>query len=329
MIYEGIEFYNIQEIREEKEGLVLSRVPESVRKKLNPHARTNAWSPAGSEMRFCLEGELEVELLVEGTWEGVVEVFQGDFFYDRKIVGEKATRISVQPFGDWKKLRDYKISRRFSPRITRILFPHQGMVRIKDIRIRGKVKPPSPENVPSVKYLTYGSSITQGILSLHPSGTYAMITAENLGVDLINLGFGGGAHCEKEIADYIGGRDDWDFASLEVGINMLVDFSPEEFERRVRYLVEKISSLHRDKPIFVIDIFTCRWDVEGWEKVNVFREIVREICKEKSGRNVYHLEGRELLPDFSGICVDLVHPDEQGMRVIAKNLTQRIRELLT
>ena len=67
--------------------------------------------------------------------------------------------------------------------------------------------------------------------------------AQLLGVDLINLGFGGGACLEPEIADYIAGRQDWDFASLELGINLLRQVEPEEFARRVDYFVERIEHM--------------------------------------------------------------------------------------
>ena len=48
------------------------------------------------------------------------------------------------------------------------------------------------------------------------------------------------------MADYIAGRDDWDFATLEMGINMIGDFDVEEFRSRVEYFIPKIG-----KPILI------------------------------------------------------------------------------
>mgnify|MGYP002555374518 FL=1 len=43
--------------------------------------------------------------------------------------------------------------------------------------------------------------------------------AQALGVDYLNLGFAGNALMEEEMANYLVSRRDWDFASVEMGIN--------------------------------------------------------------------------------------------------------------
>lgn len=43
---------------------------------------------------------------------------------------------------------------------------------------------------------------------------------------------------EKAMAEYIVSRKDWDFASLEMGINMCNDnFTASDFEERIRHFV--------------------------------------------------------------------------------------------
>ena len=50
----------------------------------------------------------------------------------------------------------------------------------------------------------------------------------------------GSCHAEKELADSFAARDDWDIALMEIGINMLELFEPEEFEKRFHYLADKL-----------------------------------------------------------------------------------------
>lgn len=60
----------------------------------------------------------------------------------------------------------------------------------------------------AIKRLAYGSSITNGALAVRPGDLYPARVARTLGVDHFNLGFGGGARLEPEMADWIAGRND-------------------------------------------------------------------------------------------------------------------------
>src|SRR5690606_33281884 len=107
----------------------------------------------------------------------------------------------------------------FDARLTRVILPWQPPLRLHQPPV-GDFEPPRREQLPRLRMLSYGSSITQGNGAITASGTYASRVSQLLGVDFINLGFGGGAHLEREMADYIASRTDWDLATLEMGINM-------------------------------------------------------------------------------------------------------------
>ena len=156
-----------------------------------------------------------------------------------------------------------------------------------------------------------------------------MRTAQLLGVDLINLGFGGGAHCESQMADYIAERNDWDFATLELGINMMGSFEAKEFKKRVEYFIEKVATTHSDKWIFCIDIFTFYADFNpASTKQNEFRRIVKETVEKLNMPKLVHLDGRDILKNASGLMGDILHPSPEGMEEIAKNLSQYIRQFV-
>ena len=169
----------------------------------------------------------------------------------------------------------------------------------------------------------YGSSITHGASAVRPTGTYAMRTAQRLGVDLINLGFGGGAHLEPQMAEYIAARDDWDLATLELGINIL-DISVAAFAQRVARFVTTIAAAHPDKPIYCIDVYPCNEELHGGDKAIAFREVVRAQVARMAAPNVHHIAGPDVLDDLGGLSQDLTHPAPAGMERMAENLARMI-----
>ncbi|MBU7004540.1 MAG: hypothetical protein HXS50_03165, partial [Theionarchaea archaeon] len=171
------------------------------------------------------------------------------------------------------------------------------------------------------------SSITHGATAIRSTGTYASRTSQLLGYDLVNLGFGGGAHCESQLADYIAGRADWNLATMELGINMVraERFTVDVFEERVRYFVGKIAGTHKDKWIFCLDLFTFAEDLLGGDgKQESFRDVVRTTVKDLDLPRLVYLNGKDLLQNVPGLTFDLVHPSPFGMEEIARNLSSAI-----
>jgi lysophospholipase L1-like esterase len=334
MIYKNVELYNVEELIAPEDGVgkVLSRIPNKLRMTLNESAKTAALFPAGCEIRFNLEGESAKILLKReemshwGSQLSLVEVFQGSFQVSWNLIGTKPTEITLS-LPQNVELLD-KVSKKerlpFDAHLTRVILPYDETIRLIDID--GRTVPPNQGQTPKKKYLAYGSSITHGAWAIRPTGSYAMKTAQVLGADLINLGFGGGAHCERQIADYIARREDWDLVTLETGINML-GFSTEEFKNRVEYLIEKVAKSHPDKWIFCIDLFTfCDDFNHSSKKQNEFRKIVRNTIEKLNMPKLVHIDGRKILKETSGLTSDLVHPSPIGMEEMAMNLSRFIKK---
>lgn len=93
---------------------------------------------------------------------------------------------------------------------------------------------------------------------------------------------------EKEMAKYIVSRKDWDFASVEMGINLLsATLDDKQFENKI---VEFLDVLAQDKrSIFVTDIFGFSGDKQ--EKAQRYRDIVRYHAE----RRFIYTDGRELI----------------------------------
>jgi lysophospholipase L1-like esterase len=327
MTFQDVELYNVAELLTPEDGVGknITRIPNSLRVTLNPAAETNALQSAGCEIRFNLEGKsAKITLSCKGL--GIAEVFQGNFHVSWHCINPKPTEVTVSlpdNIGFLEKVAEQK-GLSFDPRLTRVILPIFSQTRL--LNIEGETSLPRKDQTPKTKYLAYGSSITHGASALRPTGGYAMRTAQHLGVDLINLGFGGGAHCERQIADYIAGRDDWGFASLEMGINMVGEFSTDEFTKRAEYLVERVAKAHPDEWVFAMDLFTFAADYDpASRKQNEFRRAVRHAVEKLNMPRLVYVDGREILKSASGLTFDLVHPSPSGMEEMASNLSSLIK----
>ena len=327
MIHNNVELYNIAELLPPRDGngKLISRVPNRLRLTLNPNAKLRALYAAGCEIRFNLEDDF-ARIVLSSEEPSIAEVFQGNFQVSWHIIDTEPTEIKVSLPQNIDLLDKVTKEKQlpFDAHLTRVILPYAPRTRL--LTIEGETSPPRRDQTPEKRYLAYGSSITQGARSYRPTGSYAMRTAQRLGVDLLNLGFGGGAHCEPQIADYIAEREDWDFATLEMGINMVNRFSIGEFQKRVEYLVEKIAKAHPDKWVFCIDLFTFAADFDpSARKHREFRRVVREAVENLDMPKLIYVDGRTLLRDVSGLTFDLVHPAPSGMEEIAVNLSNLIQ----
>lgn len=339
MIIDSVELYNFNDSTKypESEDTVLLRIPDDLRLKLNPLAQITTFSACGTEIRFNLTGEsvrvylelLNAKEITSGA--GIVEVYHGSFQDPAfRIISAETTEILIErPKNiDYLKKLSKEFNLPFDPELVRIILPYEGHICFK--KIEGEVTPPAIGQVPELKMLAYGSSITHGSCSVSPSGTYAMKTASKLNVDLINLGFAGSAMLDPVMADYIAARSDWAFATLELGINVIWDVHNnrpgdiEFFRQRVDYFISKIVETHPEKWIFCIDIFTSGDDFGNNERIELFRSVVKEKVEALNSDKVRYINSADILPSPTGLAGDMIHPSNEGMEIISTKLASII-----
>lgn len=310
---------------QDERGLWFTRIPNELRLKLNTAAQLNALQSAGCEMRFNLVSPSARIVLKSTLSPSVVEVYQGSFLVGWQVVGCEPTEITVTHPANLAELEQLSRQRGlpYDAHLTRLLLPWRPACRL--LGVEGDFTPPQEAQVPARRFLSYGSSITHGNASVAPSASYVGRLSQKLGMDALNLGLGGGAHLESEIADYLAARSDWDCATLEMGINIVGSVACDEFERRVRYLLEAVAGRNRDKPVFAIDLYTCRYDLQGDDKIVAFRAIVGGVVRTLNLPHVIHVPGNALLTALHGLTADLVHPSPYGMEEIAAGLARIIR----
>jgi len=336
MIFRNVELHNIEEATPLPAGDAVrpQRVPESVRAKLNPGAQTRMLSPACAEIRLVAEaGSASLTLSSEGATQGVI--FYGSF-QDRTAVriGKEPTTI---PLAVPERLAQLDPAHTdafpFRPQVCRLMLAGDP-VHLHGVDGDG-VRPPKPEELPKLRYLAYGTSITHGAAATGPHLTYVGQTARRLGADLINLGVGSFAHCEHDLADYFAGRDDWHIASLALSVNMPSEFTPDEFYERVSYMVNAVAGADTSRPVACITLYPYFRDFGlqfpvGNPKgtAEEYRQRLRDAVAHCPHPNAHLIEGPDVLVGIDGLTPDLVHPADNGMIQMGENLAKRLHALL-
>jgi len=336
MIFDNIEFHNIEEMKIMKgsEGCRLLRIPETLRMQLSELGQSLGQFPNGAEMRFNIsDGPVTVKLLWDSDRSPVdhtiAEVYYGSFQGGfPRIINRGVNEITIAKPANIDRMDAWAKASKlpFDTNLVRLILPFEGITHY--IGVEGNVQPPKPRQVPGMRYLAYGSSITHGAAALSATGAYANRTAQYLGADLISMGFAGAARLEEEMAEYLAARNDWDFATFEMGINMLLDFDFHAFKARVDRFLDIIGQKHSDKWIFCIDIFTHEADFCDDGKTAQFREIVKQAVDRTGLPKLVHIPGTSLLKSVNGMTIDGIHPSVFGLEEIALNLSNIIKGYL-
>jgi len=327
--YGNVELHNVCDIVEDGgPGVGVSRLPLDILPRVNQGARNMALMSAGCEIRGMLPegGSATVTLACadDNTTPPVATVFHGDFCGASVFVTHEGREIKIAWPGNMALMSTISggCESAFDPRLVRVRLPHIHKCRI--VSIEGDLTYPEPGTVPSTTMLSYGSSITHGACGTPPEGAYASQCARRLGCDLINLGFGGSAQMDAAVAEHIASRDDWDLATFEMGINVR-QWPLEDFRAAVGNFVSTVAAAHPDKWIFCMDLFTNNCDL-GATPVHGegFREAVAGIVEKQDSDKVVHVDGRDVLTDPTGLRTDLVHPADDGMQEMGRNLADII-----
>ncbi len=313
-------------------GFGLSRLPLDVLPRINDGARRRAALTAGCEIRGLLPGDgqarVRLQVVDDNVTPPVATVYHGCFCAQSVPLGREPTEIVIRTPPQMALIERISAERSlpFDPALVRVRLPSIHATRI--LAVEGDLAYPSPQSTPRRTLLCYGSSITNGASAIAPEGTYAAQCARRLGCDLINLGFGGAAQMDPAIAEHIAARSDWHVATLEMGINVRT-WPVERFRAAVEGFVATIAAAHPATLIFCIDLFTNDCDFEDSPSKGVgFREVVEAAAAAHPSGKVVHVDGRTILTDPTGLRTDLVHPCDDAMQEMGRNLARQIEQTL-
>jgi hypothetical protein len=327
LIHDSIAFHNVAELEPVAglAGLRLQRFPEFVREHLGfkSHSRGRFMShrAAGCELRFVTEGAFVRISLSALECDTMVVVYKGDHAHSRHYLpAGVVTSLFLEDPPWFAQVDATQLQfRRFAPNVWRVMFHQDAVACFHHLDpFCFPVRPPGPDETPALTWLAYGSSITFGGNAFHPSNAYVQHAANLLKVDVLCKGMPGSCLCEPEVGAYLAGLPGWDFATLELGVNLVDWATPDEFEILARNLIATVHAARPDAPVFVIDIFPNRAnhlldrDSPAAIFTPLFNAIIPRLVTECAHRNVRLIDGRTVLADFSGLSSDLLHPSDQG-----------------
>ena len=320
MIFQNIEFHNVEQIVPHGDGWKLHRAPAPVRQACGERLETTSAYGTGVELRFCLLGEAaEITLRTEPIAEGQMAFvyygsIQGGWQQSSYIITPEPTTIRIPRPGNMAHLKAISDQAKlpFAPEVVRLVLPYGNNI---FLGVRGEVCPPDAAMLPKKTLLSYGSSITHGSLALIAPYAYPFRIAQKLGMDSLNKGFAGTCMCERAMAEWLVSRRDWHAATLELGINM-IGMEEAEFERRI----DEFTGIMADdgRPVFATSIFATANDQP---KHNLFRRIVAKYAAPR----LHFVDGLELLERPEFISQDGVHPSLEGIAQVADRWSEIIR----
>ncbi len=341
MIFKGVELFNVTELRSDPNGngFEFCRLPASLDEHLSAAGIRMNHESTGVEIRFVMKGDsITLRLVSVPAAEGriaeahYVNVYYGNIlggWMDQevnRVVYATPTDIVIKhpaAMATYQKISaDYQFP--YDPQVVRVIL-EPGMYRLLDVI--GECEPPMPAQLPKRRYLAYGSSITHGSLALNPAYYYPTKIGEYFGAETRNLGFSGSACVEPAVADELS-KLDFDFATVEMGINVL-SLEVEEFDRRVRYMIQRLADSHPNAEIFCISPFYCDADLRGSEKPNEFRRVIDAAVADYGSPCVHAINGLSCLDGAHGLSGDLVHPAPRGVACIADALIAHLKPYLS
>lgn len=345
MRYGNAVIHNVRDIfdYEGTDKNVLSRLPKHVFSQCPALREGPGYNACGVEIRFRIKrGKVKVtlEMLndgIDGQGIALMEVFHGGFAEPSPCVLKKGERYTLEVSHEELNMEVLRAIHKkekmaYDPDMVRIVLPYEAHISLIDIE--GDIEPPMPGDAPSQTWWSYGSSITHGGCGLTTSGSYPFRVSSILGIDNYNLGFAGSAHLESEMAEFIaqaGVNNMWNILTLEMGINLIWNMENNcpadigKFRDLVDHFVSVIAEANPNKPILCIDIFTTQGDYDGDGLTEKFRQVVRDKVARINRPNVFHIDGRKVLSNGTGLSSDVIHPSADGMENMGVNLARLLK----
>ncbi|MGJ8547527.1 MAG: GDSL-type esterase/lipase family protein [Sulfitobacter sp.] len=240
--------------------------------------------------------------------------------------------------------------------------PHNEITELGALRANAPIIPRAGSVRP--RWVHHGSSISHGSNAASPTGIWPAIAAAMADLDLMNMGFGGGALLDPFTARAI--RDQpADIISVKLGINLanadlmrLRAFCPA-----VHGFLDTIREGHPDAPLLVVSPIFCpihettpgpgMFDLDALTRgetkfialgkpeetsagkltLTLIREQLKAIVEQRAREddNIFYLDGLELYGalDHTRLPLpDRLHPDAETHRLIGNRFAQKLPQIL-
>jgi hypothetical protein len=336
MIYGNVELFNTEQIigREGVPGKVLNRFSSHAIAGLDrgEDRRGPVTQAYGNEIEIRFVSQSDTVKVCIGAWDndGYVSVSNGD--YDNCTIylpqGEMKTIILERH--PRLKLVEAPGPERFSRDVWRITYLKRFTPVFSYAEGDG-IRPPEPYEIPSKTMLAYGSSITFGAGTGPMSAqTHMQLLARKLGIQVMNKSMPGSCFCELSYGDYLSGISA-DYYYYELGGNMRLRHSPEEFKKRATHIVAETRRKNPKAPIILLTVYPllkCIPDENNEKASRVIEEYDRTLMKLSGNDNIHLVDSTGILNDTRLLSFDGLHPSGYGNIVMADNIYDKIKHIV-
>ena len=114
---------------------------------------------------------------------------------------------------------------------------------------------------------------------------------------------------------------------LELGVNMMDNFSANEFYDRASYIVK--NTLSMGKKVAFISPYTHFRDYSQNSNEQKLSAEYHQMCSKIASENneLIYIDGRTILFDINQLSTDLIHPSMLGHNLMAERLSKKLTEL--
>lgn len=174
-----------------------------------------------------------------------------------------------------------------------------------------KFQPVAPRSEKPIVF--YGTSITHGACASRPGMSHVAILGRRLNLPVVNLGFAGNGTMDPEVGALLTELD----AAVYV-IDCLPNMNGDQVAEKTEPLVKQLRQARPDTPIVLVEdrsfsnswLFKSRRDHHEKSRSALVRAYDNLVS---SGvKNLYYLEGEDLLGDDTEATTDGSHPSDLG-----------------
>ena len=318
-------FYNY------KHTEIFQRLPENIALSVNNGVVNAHKESAGGRVRFSTDSQyiaIKAEFETVGSNSRTPQL--GIAGFDLYLDSENESRFYRPLISPYDVSSGYETYVGFPDRSERsitINFPYHTIVRNLYIGIQKDASLKVGKKYANEKpVIFYGSSITHGSCASRPGMIYENILSRHLNMNYTNLGFGGSACGEKEIAEYMSTLDmcafvcdyDWNAENCR----MLSDTHKRMYEI-IRKKHPLIPYLIITKPDFVY-----RPEESADRRKVIFDTYTYAVSN--GDKNVYYIDGSSLFRcrDWDNCFIDTVHPNDLGFIKMADGIEPVLASVL-
>ncbi len=313
-------FEGVVSIEETESGLRLWRIPYK-EKKLFYGLEDIAAKQSGIRIRFktnSSSASLAIGIPdknIHGKSEAVIDIAVNGKIVKKVKASEIATDITIDNLGRREKLIEFWLDH------------HNRQMTLKHMLIdEGSYAVPADGR--RIKWVTYGSSITQCAEAESPGYTWPAIVARKHDLNLTCLGYGSNCHLEPMVAMMI--RDlHPDFISMILSTNALGVMHIRYFQPAVIGMVRIIREKNPATPIAAISpiLFPASEKIteEGAFTIVKMRQQLQEAVNrliDCGDEKIAYFNGLDLLNDEKYLMPDRVHPNHHGYAHMAENFSK-------